>query len=233
MDSTLAAHLHTAAWVSGREQGTGVNVTNQRERILHGSIVSEHIVQFFDDAGSGSGKIASFLHEGWKRGEALLVVMRPVHWAMTCPRLESAGCPVQSTIAEGRLVVLDAATMLATFMVSGSPDRARFVEHVGAAVHRLADSGQGLRIYGEMVDILAEQTNFRAAEELEDLWNELGQQYSFTLLCGYSSAHFTDPETGRRLAAICDTHMHAHADPADLLASWLLANHRSRCPTPS
>jgi hypothetical protein len=74
-----------------------------------------------------------------------------------------------------------------------------------------------------MVDLLAEEGNFHGAEQLEALWNELGTQYSFTLLCGYSAAHFAAPNAGNALDSICRAHSHVRTDVADPLGTWLIA----------
>lgn len=200
-----------------------------RERVVRGPIASEHLVQLFDDAESLAETVAEFLYDGWKRDEALLVVAKPANWTRIAPRLDLNGCPVAKAIAGGRLVVLDAATTMATFVVNDRPMRALFFEHIGTLVQRLGtEHPSGVRIYGEMVELLAEQGNLFATEQLEALWNDLGQERSFTLLCGYSSGHFADARMAARLHAICKAHTRVQEKPTDLLGSWLLADRRSR-----
>ena len=200
-----------------------------RERVFKGDVSSEHLVQLFDEPESLVSGVADFLYAGWSRGDNLIVVARSAHWALTSKELEARGCPVAETVASGRLVVLDAATTMATFMINGAPDRERFNAVVGELVASLrAGSKAGLSVYGEMVDLLVAQGNFEAAERLEALWNELGQTCSFCLLCGYSSAHFGDESTSAHLHEICGLHDRASARTTDLLATWLLANRRPR-----
>jgi hypothetical protein len=92
-------------------------------------------------------------------------------------------------------------------------------------VRRLAGaSSASVRIYGELVELLASEGDFAGAEAVEDLWNELGQTESFMLLCGYSAAHFTGQSGREALRAICGKHGRVHQDNADQLASWLLNN---------
>jgi hypothetical protein len=200
-----------------------------RERVLRGTVSSEHLVQLFDEPESRALSVAEFLHEGWQRGDHLLVVARAANWALTVPVLEARGCPVADTIARGRLIVLDAATTMATFMAGGEPDRDRFQTAIGDLVSRLAgESRAGLSVYGEMVDLLVAQGNFAGAGRLEASWNELSQTCSFRLLCGYTAAHFGDESTTGHLHAICGMHGSSSARSTDLLATWLLANRRPR-----
>ena len=199
-----------------------------RERVLRGDVASEHLVQLFDESESRAEGVAAFLYKAWRAGGPLLVVATPAHWSLISARLEGLGCPVAATIADGTLVVLDAGTTLATFMRHGRADDVRFDEHVGDVVARLSLLGPRLHVYGEMVDILAEQANLDAAHQLEMLWNDLGTQYSFTLLCGYCSGHFGDPRDASALHRICRAHTGVESNPSDLLASWLLNDQQSR-----
>ena len=84
-----------------------------------------------------------------------------------------------------------------------------------------------MHVYGEMVDILAEQGRFDAAHELELLWNELAARKSLTLLCGYASVRFGDVRDAAALHRIC-AHTAVHADAGDLLGTWLLNDRQSR-----
>ena len=148
------------------------------------------VVQPFDEPDSRVEGVANFLYRGWVSGAPLLVVARPINWALIHARLKAKGCPVAEMAAEGRLVVLDAVTTLASFF-EDSPEPGLFHEQIGATVGRLSKFGR-LYAYGEMVDILAEQARFDTAHELEMLWNQLAARESITLLCGYASAHFGD-----------------------------------------
>jgi len=197
-----------------------------REPVLRGDRASEHLVQLFDEPESRAEGVANFLFNGWLDGAPLLVVARPANWALIKGRLDAKGCPVADTIAEGRLVALDAATTLASFH-NHTPHPALFDEHVGAAVTRLSKLGR-LHAYGEMVDILAEQARFDAAHELEMLWNQLAERESFTLLCGYASAHFGDARDAESLHRICRAHTAVREDAGDLLGTWLINARQSR-----
>ena len=209
-------------------------MTEPRERIARGDVNSEHLLHLFDDVESLAETASDCLHEGWSAGEALLVVARPQHWSAIAEGLESKGCRTDDVAAAGALTVLDAAGTLASFLRHGFPDRDLFFAKVGGVVHSLSSPGRRLRIYGEMVDILAERRDLVAAEALERLWNELACTCSFTLLCGYAAIHFGDPKTSKALHAICGTHDRASSSPADLLGTWLLAErHRTFHSEPS
>ncbi len=188
------------------------------------NVSTEHIIQLFDTAESLANVVSAFLNEGWQRGDSLVVVAKPAHWTRTSERLERRGCPVSQAIKDGRLTVLDAATMLARITRFGIVDRQLFLDHVGALVGRLvAESSGRVRIYGEMVELLAEEGDLRAAQLLERLWTELSERQPFTLLCGYSAAHFIDAQALPALHAICGAHTRVQKHTSDVLGNWLVS----------
>ena len=193
------------------------------ERVFRGCITSKHIVQLFDTSDTLADGVATFLNDGFVARDSLLVVARPSHWKAIAARLERRGHSVTDATRGGQLTVQDAQRTMSRFMRHGQPVAELFHSEVGQIVERLATQANGsLWIYGEMVDVLAEERNFAAARYLEELWNELGLRLSFTLLCGYSSAHFADASTARMFAEICDRHSHIHIGDEDVMGNWVL-----------
>ena len=196
---------------------------SHHEPSARGNAPTEHIIQLFDTNDSLANVVSAFLNEGWHRGDHLLVVAKPAHWARTSERLGRRGCPVPQATKSGRLTVLDAATTLARITRFGFIDRQLFLDHVGALVGRLAAESSGsVRIYGELVELLAEEGDLRGAQLLERLWNELSERQPFTLLCGYSAAHFIDGHALPVLHAICDAHTRVQKHSSDVLGNWLI-----------
>jgi hypothetical protein len=96
-----------------------------------------------------------------------------------------------------------------------------FDKVIAARVCRLA-ADRPLAIYGEMVELLAEEGDIASALALEDMWNGLSEKCSFHLLCGYSAAHFAAPGQERALRRVCAAHSRVDATSADPLAAWLI-----------
>jgi hypothetical protein len=143
-------------------------------------------------------------------------------WARIADRLMALDVSAADRVASGQLVSLDAEDLLQQFIKNQRPEARLFEDAVGATVRGLASRSVPLRIYGEMVDILAAKGEYRAAHELEELWNALGERESFTLFCGYSAEHFGDPRTAESLRTICRAHTSVRVDPRDLLSSYLV-----------
>jgi hypothetical protein len=203
-------------------------VTEHRRR-LRRPATNDHILQLFDTPDSLGNVVSAFLNEGWEAGEHLLVVAKPRHWSRIADRLNRRGCSEADAIEQGRLTVLDVQPALAAILRGQVIDPHQFRSTIGALVGRLTHKSTraGLRVYGEIVEVLAEEGNFEGARQLETLWNELREQHDFALLCGYSAAHFAGLGTAPALQAICDCHTRVQRNASDLLGSWLLNHERA------
>jgi hypothetical protein len=193
-----------------------------KETVVHGRVSSAHLVQLFDGTDSLAAAVAAFLAEGFDRGDSLLIVATSTHWTEIAAKLQARGIDTLAGIESGRFIVHDARELLNRLMAGCRADASRFDAAVGAVVRELAASGQPLRIYGEMVDLLAAQGDYAAALRLEQLWNDLAGRYSFTLFCGYSAASFGNPRTQPCLQSICRAHTAVRTDPRDVLASFIV-----------
>lgn len=199
----------------------------QREQVVKGTISSEHVVQLFDGPESRGEAVASFLCKGLESGGSLLVVAKTSSVREIERALERTGVSMSALVDGKGMSILDAHTTLGRVLRNGSVDSRGFDASIADVVIRLAQGPGRLHIYGEMVEILAEEGNFPAAIELEDLWNHLSAVVLFSLLCGYSSAHFAASDSGRALQHICDRHTRVHQNNADILGNWLLGVQRA------
>jgi len=106
---------------------------------------------------------------------------------------------------------------------SGRPSADAFERTVAGLVRRQATRTNGkLRVYGELVDLLACDDNLRASDELELLWLELLREWPVRLHCGYTGATFTNERTAPVMKRICERHDAVQRCDTDLLANWLL-----------
>lgn len=145
------------------------------------------IAPFYDQEDFLCRVVADFLEPGLEGGVPIVVIATGPHRRGFVEALEARGHDISLAQAAGLLTLLDARDCLAKLMVDGLPDRQQFLTHVGAVVKAAATRSPtgAVRAYGEMVDLLWRDDNGKAAVELEKLWNELGNQHAFTLLCAY------------------------------------------------
>ena len=99
---------------------------------------------------------------------------------------------------------------LARCMAGSQPDWALFENIIGAAIGRAwpRQGDTGLRAYGEMVGLLWKAGQFAAAIRLEQLWNRLLAQSSFSLYCSYEIDIFSKDFHPRSIDAILRAHTH-------------------------
>jgi hypothetical protein len=154
--------------------------------------------------------VGRFLWEGLRRGEGVLVIATPEHCRMFSRRLEFLGAALPSLLSRRQLVFWDAQETLAEFTVDGQPDWHLFEKTARAAMRQVRpnDGAEELRAYGEMVGILWKARQFAAAIRLEQLWNRLLEQASFSLYCAYAIDVFGKEFEVSNLDGVLCTHTH-------------------------
>ena len=182
------------------------------EKLLEGPHSRGHVVQLYEqgDELSLAANVSRYLWEGLKRGEAALVVATPDHRELFCRELGKLGAPIPSVIESGQLVFLDALGTLARCMTGSQPEWLLFENIIGAAIGRAwpRQGDTGLRAYGEMVGLLWKAGQLAAAIRLEQLWNRLLAQSSFSLYCSYAIDIFSKDFHPRPIDAILRAHTH-------------------------
>ena len=136
--------------------------------------------------------VAEFLQGGFANGEPGIIVATPTQRAAVLRELSNKSVDVVELQRSETLMLLDARDTLATFMIDGKPDEARFMSGMSEVIERACKgrSDCTVRIFGQMVDVLWQQDEQEAAIRLEVLWNQLAQTKSYSLLCGYAMGHF-------------------------------------------
>lgn len=147
-----------------------------------------HIVQLYgEDTQLLRERAGRFLGEGLALGEPALVIASVRHCdAFMCQLAEDGHDPINA-IRSGRLVLMDSTRLLRELMVDGKLDWATFDRHAGGAVRAIRSTTGAARVraYGEMVGILWQAGRAEDAALLEEYWNRLMGDGSFSLFCGY------------------------------------------------
>lgn len=165
-----------------------------------------HGVEFYGYDAQIVRKVAEFLTPGLDADEAAIVIATEPHRNALDGELGSRGVDVRAARESGRLVMLDAATVLSKFVNGHDPDAARFEEVIGGEIAKAQATGAShVRAYGEMVALLWLAGRPQAALTLERQWNDLARKLEFTLLCGYPISAF-GPGQAAGIAEIGRTH---------------------------
>jgi anti-sigma regulatory factor (Ser/Thr protein kinase) len=174
-----------------------------------------HAVLFYREEQELAERVGEHLLSAVRDGGLAVVIATPDHRRSFERRLAGAGIDVAAALERGSYVALDASEAIRGFMVSGWPDPASFWRVISPLVRQAAKAGQPVRLFGEMVWLLWDAGLVNAAIEVEALWNELGHQYSFSLLCAYPAPPVG---TGLRLDAlteVCRLHTEVVGGPPE------------------
>lgn len=165
-----------------------------------------HAVRFYYDADGLCHIVSDFVVEGLNAGQPSLLAATPSHVARIETLIGARGFDVAALKRSGDLFVKDPSTVLASVMVDGAPNEARFERVVGSLIETArGESRRMVRVYGEMMDVLWKAGSAGAATRLETLWNALSVRHLFVLLCAYAldgMSHTT------HISEICGHHTH-------------------------
>lgn len=179
-------------------------------------VAPKHFVRLYDDDRALTDFVAQFVESGLGAGGAAIVVATPDHMKVVVSELEHAGIDLKRAIAARRLTLLDARSTLDALMLDGMPDPKRFRTVIMDVLLPAMDGSTNVRTFGEMVDLLWQDGNPRAALQLERLWNELAVEHEFALLCGYRDRPRARP-SDEPFAHVCRLHSHVVKSNGDVV----------------
>jgi hypothetical protein len=165
----------------------------------------EHLVEFYETEEHLVATVTEYLVPALSGYDAAIVVATAEHREAFAAEIRAAGVDVDAATADGRYHAVDAADLLARFMVDGAPDPARFREVVTQILDGASSGGREVRVYGEMVALLWASGDVLSTIALEDLWNVLGAEHGFSLFCGYPVSGF-DVQSRSAFEHICGQH---------------------------
>jgi hypothetical protein len=165
-----------------------------------------HFVQFFEADDRLVRGVSRFIGEGLESSCTCVSIATPEHRARIDEQLRGRGLDPAALEADYRYIPLDAAETLAKLTRNGVLDQQLFHEVMGLLVRQAACRGQPVRVFGEMVAVLAGVGRRDAVIRLEELWNELSRHHSFTLYCAYPLSAFAGDLRSQTL--VCAIHGH-------------------------
>ncbi len=173
---------------------------------------TEHFVQFYPDEKILIKNLLSFIGGGVASGDPCAVIATKKHINSMESGLIKCGLDIDKAKNAGRLKLLDAAETLDAFMRNGMPNKELFYKVIGSLLSELSQPGKTIRAFGEMVALLSEQGNYKGVIELEKLWNEIANDYHFTLFCAYpahQAENLKQSQILENLDNVCKTHSRA------------------------
>ena len=168
-----------------------------------------HIAQTYQEERFLMEAVGIYASAGLSHEQGVLLIATQAHLQAFDNYFVRAGIDVDAAKQSGRLLEITAETLLPEIMVNGLPDPETFKRCVESALAKAeaASGAKGLRIYGELVNVLWLAGNFAGAMALEELWNRLQKTRPFTLFCAYKMDSL---ETGcaGSFQSLCQSHTH-------------------------
>jgi PAS domain S-box-containing protein len=176
-----------------------------------------HVVQLYTDDSFLIDVLTRFVGGTLAAGDAAVIIATKSHRAELERRLSRYGLDTVKAAVQGRYITLDAAEMLARFMVDGSLDEQKFNDIVGAALSQarsaIHEKEGHLAVFGELVALLWAEGKTQEAIRVEELWNALARRHSFSLLCAYPINGFNNEKHTELFLKICREH--SGVDPSE------------------
>ena len=186
--------------------GENIVFGSKETSIFWGEIApSRHIAQFYLDDSVLLETLTRFIGAGLNAGESAIIIATPEHLRALRYWLVRADVDLAKAMLEDRYIPLDADVALTSFMVNDWPDGNLFAEFIRNLLRRASVHNRPVRAFGEMVALLWARGHAAATVNLEHLWNQFCKDHSFSLLCAYPKAGFTD-DPSQSLAKICAAH---------------------------
>ncbi len=169
---------------------------------------SEHGVAFYETEQHLCDIMSTYIGRSLRNGEPAMMIATAEHLEQCLSTMERDGIDVAAALQTRQLLTASADETLAKFMVDGIFNEDRFREVAGALIKKSLAGREDavVRIFGEMVDVLWRRGEHHLALRLEDLWNDLGRQFSFNLLCAYYIGAFDSVDVAGEFDRICGQH---------------------------
>jgi len=170
-----------------------------------------HVVCSYTDDRHLVDAVGFYTASGLDQDGAVILIATEAHRSAIKRYLKSDG-HVEVLEASGQLSFLDAAEVMSTFMIDGNPDPTLFKAGIRTLIEQASrDERTGrnreVRVFGEMVSLMW-PVNSPAAEQLEELGNEIIEEYSIPILCAYS---LSGPGRSQLPESIIKAHSHSIA----------------------
>ena len=186
---------------------TGTEVFNARRR--------DHAVLLYRDEQELTERVSEYLLPAVQDGGVAIVVATPGHRLSFERHLAGTGVDVAAARARGSYLAPDASETMRGFMVADWPDAGGFWQAISPLLRQAAKAGQPVRVFGEMVALLWDTGLIDAAIEVEALWNELADQYPFSLLCAYPAQSVSCARHLDALTEVCRVHTQVSGGPPE------------------
>jgi hypothetical protein len=186
-----------------RKQGKGLRSSSREYWKNIGA--RKHVLQLYSHDEELISSLNGFVRAGIYCGDPVLLVATPSHLRLLSKSLGDFGMDTDRLRIDRKLTFVDASGLLSCFMRNGVPDEQQFNETLAELLAGLPRAMGHVRVFGEMVALLAAENNLAASLLLEEMWNRTCSRRELTLFCAYPRHVFPHAEDGQCIH-ICAQH---------------------------
>ena len=169
-----------------------------------------HVVQLYMDDGFLLEVLSRFIGGAIAVGDGSIVIATQAHHDGLAQRLKARGVDTSKAIGQGRYVLLDANETLPRLMANELVDEARFNDLIRDVLTRVRKAAGGeeprIAVFAELAALLWAEGKPQEALRIEEFWNSLAQQHSFSLLCSYPITGFQNERHIEPFLKMCAQH---------------------------
>jgi hypothetical protein len=134
---------------------------------------NDHAAQLYEDPKKFIDDVVSFIRDGFKSGEANIVIASSAHLLAIQNQLRAEGFDLFFLSLREQFVPLDVETVLDKFMVNQWPDELLFKHLVINVASRALKNEKNIRVFSEMAASLYMKGYRAASVQLERMWIKL------------------------------------------------------------
>lgn len=205
----IARVLGSAKAAALRDKGVA-----RRYPWLERNVKAAHEMHLYLDDDDLLGQTIRFVEQALERGNAVVLIATETHRHGLMQRSQARDLLFVAAMAEGRLTLLDAAEILALFMINELPNPDRFMRFTTGLIAGAAKAlkGKDARVIacGECAPLLWAQGNAEGAIRLEQLWDRFAAAYSVDILCHYPVSSFATRKNNQMFQRIFAGHSAVH-----------------------
>jgi hypothetical protein len=144
-----------------------------------------HAVQLYEEGSFPSNAVLNFLLGAIQAKSGVLVVATSANLQALADSLSPRGISLTKLIQVGRIVIKDAAVLLAEITKNDRFDASEVKLALASLVDPLVHKFGAVSIYGEMVDLLLKDGQIDWMLEVENIWNEYCTDKEARVMCGF------------------------------------------------
>jgi hypothetical protein len=179
----------------------------QRSPLFEPESFGIHRVHFYERSAFPASSIGDYFCRGVAADESLFIVATQDHTHLVKKHLTTRGVQPDALERVGSLTCLDADLVLAMLRRNGLVSEESLDDVMSSPLRRATSRSPNgrIRVFGEMVNLAANDGDYVTSMQLERLWNRKAAD-SLRLYCAYSIGCFGDESSSSVLCDVCDLH---------------------------